>query len=404
MGVALENARLFDETQRLLKETEQRSSELAVINEIQQGMAKELKFQAIVDLVGDKLRALFRTGDLAIHWRDEATDLVHALYVYEHGVRLPSRAHRHNADSKLAKALQTGRATVLGDRAAMEAFGIKTVPGTDPSLCCVFVPVLVGDRLIASVSLESFEREHAFGKAEVDLLSTIAASMGVALENARLLEATQRREREAAALAEVGRDLSSSLDLATVMDRIARHAKELLQAGNSAIFLPDPDATTSRAIVAVGDTADAIKATVIERGKGIIGSLIESGKPELINDTQADPRAMQIAGTKRRIDERLMVVPLVAAGAVEGAMAVWRTGGQPFDQRDLEFLMGLTRQATVALHNARLFNETKEALASQTARPTSCASSAARRPTCSRCSMRSSPPQSSGWAATPPSC
>ena len=59
MGVALENARLFDETQRLLKETEQRAAELAVINSIQQGMAAELDFQAIVDLVGDKLREVF---------------------------------------------------------------------------------------------------------------------------------------------------------------------------------------------------------------------------------------------------------------------------------------------------------------------------------------------------------
>ena len=74
MGVALENARLFDETQRLLKETERRSSELAVINSIQQGMAKELNFQAIVDLVGDKLREMFGTGDIAIHWRDESTE------------------------------------------------------------------------------------------------------------------------------------------------------------------------------------------------------------------------------------------------------------------------------------------------------------------------------------------
>ncbi len=56
MSVALENARLFDETQRLLKETEQRNAELAVINSIQQGMAAELNFQAIVDLVGEKLR------------------------------------------------------------------------------------------------------------------------------------------------------------------------------------------------------------------------------------------------------------------------------------------------------------------------------------------------------------
>src|SRR5438105_8515640 len=61
MGVALENARLFDETQRLLKETEQRNAELAIINSVQQGLAAELNFQAIYDAVGDKFRELFRT-------------------------------------------------------------------------------------------------------------------------------------------------------------------------------------------------------------------------------------------------------------------------------------------------------------------------------------------------------
>ena len=67
MGVALENARLFDETQRLLKETEQRNAELAVINSIQQGLAAELDFQAIIDLVGDKLREVFDTEDIGDH-------------------------------------------------------------------------------------------------------------------------------------------------------------------------------------------------------------------------------------------------------------------------------------------------------------------------------------------------
>ncbi len=73
MSVALENARLFDETQRLLKETEQRAAELAVINSIQEGMAAELDFQAIVDLVGDKLREVFNTGDIGIRWYDAKT-------------------------------------------------------------------------------------------------------------------------------------------------------------------------------------------------------------------------------------------------------------------------------------------------------------------------------------------
>ena len=70
MGVALENARLFDETQRLLKETEQRAAELSVINRVQEGMAAELDFQAIIDLVGDKLREVFNTGDIGIRWYD----------------------------------------------------------------------------------------------------------------------------------------------------------------------------------------------------------------------------------------------------------------------------------------------------------------------------------------------
>ena len=48
-------------------------------------------------------------------------------------------------------------------------------------------------------------------------------------------------------------------------------------------------------------------------------------------------------------------------------MAVWRTGGRPFDDTELEFLTGLSLQATVAIENARLFDETRETLERQTA-------------------------------------
>ena len=134
--------------------------------------------------------------------------------------------------------------------------------------------------------IEDYERENAFGEAEVRLLASVAASMGVALENARLfaetqrlLKETERRERESSALSDVGRDLSSSLDLAVVMDRIAHHAKDLLQATDSAIFLPDPGSATHRATVAIGDEAEAIKSAAIEVGVGIIGTLLQTASP-----------------------------------------------------------------------------------------------------------------------------
>jgi hypothetical protein len=78
----------FRRDQRLFKAEQQRAAELAVINSIQQGMASKLDFQASSDLVGDKLREVFGTGDIGIAWWDEKANLVHHLYAYEHGVRL----------------------------------------------------------------------------------------------------------------------------------------------------------------------------------------------------------------------------------------------------------------------------------------------------------------------------
>ncbi len=369
MGVALENARLFDETQRLLKETESRNAELAVINSIQDGMARELNFQAIVDLVGDKLRDRFGSS-IGIFWLDEPAGLLHFPYAYEHGQKLqvPPLALADIATGRRwFKALGARQPVRWNNRNDYREWEVFLVEGTDMSRSGIFSPIFAGDRFVGILDLENHDTDNAYGEADVRLLSTVAASMGVALENARLLEETQRRAREASALSDVGRDLSSTLDLSTVMDSIAAHAKELLAADNSAIFLPDAGGSSFRAIVALGDNAKKVRATLIEPGRGIIGGLLQTGRPELINRTAGDTRAVQVSGTERGEDERLLVVPLLAVDEVVGAMAVWRMGGNPFEARELEFLVGLSRQATIALQNARLFNETKEALERQTA-------------------------------------
>ncbi|MGE5337304.1 MAG: GAF domain-containing protein, partial [Gemmatimonadota bacterium] len=356
MGVALQSARLFDETQRLLKETEQRNAELAVINSIQKGIAGSLDFQGIVDLVGDKLRQVLKSEDVGIAWFEPSTGLLHRMYAIEHGRRLNIAPRRPSPGGPWMKMVESRMPVVLNSWAEMDAAGMPTVPGTDRARSLLRVPVIVGDRVLGFIDTEDHERDNAYGESEIRLMQTIASSMGVALENARLFDETQRRTREAAALAEVGRDISSTLDVTRVMDRIAHHAKELLSGESSAIFLPDADSRSYRAIVAIGDIAEELKATEIVVGEGIIGSLVASGKAEYINDTAHDPRAIQIAGTEKiEIDERLIVAPLTSGSSVEGVMAVWRTGGTPFGDSDLQFLVGLSLQATVAIQNARLF-------------------------------------------------
>ncbi|MEP7057038.1 MAG: GAF domain-containing protein, partial [Caldimonas sp.] len=362
LSVALENARLFDETQRLFKESEQRAAELAIINSVQQALAAELNMQGIYDAVGDKIREIFHQADVGIRIHDPQTGLVHYPYTCEKGRRIAIEPTPLTATGMSAHVLRTRETVVINERVAeaIARYGSSLIPGTQLEKSAVFVPLVAGDQARGLINLIDVDREHAFSTSDVRLLETLANSMSVALENARLFDEIQRRTRESAALAEVGRDISSTLDLPTVMDRIAHHAKELLRADNSAIFLPDEGGQTYRAIVAVGSVAPAIKAAQVRAGAGIIGSLLRSGRAEYINDTQADPRALQIEGTPRQAEERLMVAPLLAGQAVKGAMAVWRADSQPFGDSDLEFLVGLSRQATVAIENARLFAESQQ--------------------------------------------
>src|SRR5512137_277468 len=94
VGVALENARLFNETRRLLAETEQFAAELAVINSVQQGLATQLDVQAIYDLVGGKIHDIFDAQAVMISSYDSLTDLAHVRYLTEKGQRFwPEPGH-----------------------------------------------------------------------------------------------------------------------------------------------------------------------------------------------------------------------------------------------------------------------------------------------------------------------
>ncbi|HJU23813.1 MAG TPA: GAF domain-containing protein [Casimicrobiaceae bacterium] len=365
MSVALENARLFDETQRLLKETEQRAAELAVINSVQQGLAAELDFQAIIDLVGDKIAEVLHTRSMSIALYERRGDMLTFPYYLEDGKRFPVEPSPLGGGFT-AEVIRSGKPLMVNHELVRRAEDLGARMIGDPSRPTIDgsylgVPVMKGGAATGVIAIYA-DHENAFTDADLRLLMTLANTMSVALENARLFDETQRRTRETAALAEVGRDISSTLDLTRVMDRIAHHAKELLHCDNSAIFLPTPD-DTYRAIVAIGRVAEQIRATEIKPGAGIIGGIVAAGRPEFVNDTGSDSRGIQIAGTNREENERLMVAPLMAGSTVKGAMAVWRTGGRMFDQAELDFLVGLSLQAAVAIENARLFHEASEARA-----------------------------------------
>src|SRR6185369_10477712 len=124
------------------------------------------------------------------------------------------------------------------------------------------------DVAIGAISVQSTTQEGRFGESDVRLLSTIASNVGVAIQNARLYQEAHRRGDEMAALAEVGQEISATLDVRAILDRIGERVQTLLEADSVALFLAEPDGRTFRPILALGSMAAAIMADTIPEGEG----------------------------------------------------------------------------------------------------------------------------------------
>ncbi|MGA9160405.1 MAG: GAF domain-containing protein [Actinomycetota bacterium] len=351
LNVALENARLFEETR-------QRAAELAIVNNVGQALAEQLELDALIERLGDQLREVFSADLVYVALHDRATDMIEFAYYSEHGEQQPNEPLKFG-EGLTSKILQTREPLLLNRATAFEEIGIAT-RGT-PAKSYLGVPILAGSDAIGVISVQSIQQAGRFGADDARLLSTIAANVGVAIQNARLYAETGRRASEMAALAELGREIGALLDLEPILGEIGDRARELLDADTSAVFLEREGLFVP--VVALGEFGEALMSDTIAPGEGIIGDLALRGTAEVVNDVLGDARAVQIPGAEYDQLERLMAAPLVARGQVIGVMAVWRTtrAANPFTSEDLDFLVGLSQQAAIAIENARLFQTSKEA-------------------------------------------
>ena len=353
LSVALENARLVDETR-------QRAAELAIVNDLGQATASQLDLDKLIDLAGDQMAATFKADIVYVALYDSITGLIEFPYHIENGRREPQDA-LPLGEGLTSRIIQSRQPLLLNQESHFDEIqkqGVGTAPRS-----YLGVPIIVGDEAIGAMSVQSVSDAGRFGADDMRLLSTLAANIGTAIQNARLYGESQRRATEMSALAEMGREISATLDLNDLLQRIVERAQALLEGTASAVFLPEAGQTTFRATAASGDIAEQIKQMRITLGTGIIGTLAGEARPEVINDVSTDTRAIQIAGTPRHDVERLMVAPLIGREGVNGMMAVWRTGREhrPFTSSDLSFLVGLSQQAAIAIDNAKLFAELRDA-------------------------------------------
>ncbi|MGN6533927.1 MAG: GAF domain-containing protein, partial [Ginsengibacter sp.] len=365
MSVALENARLFDETTRLLKETEQRTAELAVINSVQEGLSKELDIQEIYNLVGDRLCDLFPDSQtLVIRTFDYKTGLEHWHYAKERGTRQYVEPRPFNWTSK--QLISTKKPLDIKENyieTARNYGGTGVTKGQAPK-SAVFVPMMVGDLVKGSVSLQNVDKENAFGKADLRLLTTITNSMSVALENARLFDETthllsdaKQRASELTTVNNISKAIASQLNPNELIQFVGDQLRDLFKANIVYLALYNKKTKMIHFPYQYGEIMPERKI-----GDGLTSRVIMSGEPLLINkDLSIKHEEMGILQMGLPASSYLGV-PIPEGEEFIGVLSVQSTEQENrFNENDQRLLTTIASSVGVALRNAQLFEDVEQA-------------------------------------------
>ena len=366
MSVALQNAHSF-------KAEQERVAELEIINSIQQGLAAELDFQAIVNLVGDRLKDVFNSQDLSIRWYNEKENAVHFLYEYEHGKRITVPVQQPPSPGGTFDHFLTDRKPIVGNTAEiMGSTGGTTIPGTDTSKSLISVPIVSGERLIGSLQMENYKRENAYGESELRLLTTIAASLGTALENARLFGEVQTKNKEISENLEQQTATSNVLkviadsptDIRPVLDAVAENAARLCEADDVQVYQVDGDVlrqvTHFGPLPALQDGESLPLVPGLLTARAVLEHrTIHTEDVQNLSQTEY-PDSVKL---QKRLKHRTAIAtPLLKEEKAIGAIVVRRNIVQPFTEKQISLLSTFAAQSAIAIENVRLFTETQRLL------------------------------------------
>jgi GAF domain-containing protein len=285
MSVALQNAQSF-------KAEQERVAELAIINSVQAALAAELNIQGIYEAVGDKTREIFHQADVVIRIYDPQTNLIHFPYLSQDGERMTVESFPLAETGFGSHVIRTRQTLVINEdvEQAVEKYGSRVLPGTEMPKSQVLVPLVAGDQARGLIEIVDVHREHAFSEPDVRLLETLANSMSVALENARLFDETQRllketedRAAELAVINSVQEGLASKLDFAGIIDLVGDKLRGIFDAQITLIALVD-DADDDGALPHMWKMGSISLDDAFPLGEGLTSHVISSGKQLVINE------------------------------------------------------------------------------------------------------------------------
>ncbi|MBN1220230.1 MAG: GAF domain-containing protein [Anaerolineae bacterium] len=353
--IALENAQLLEEANR-------RAAELETLQQISVEIQAEAEpDRLLASVVEHATRRLNAAGGMVFLLEPDGESLKVVV--------------SHNLDKNytgcIVKTGQdiAGRAMMLGESVTVDNY--LSFSGRSPEFAeASFGPVLAvplhwAGKVRGVLQLVHHPRGLRFSQDDVWLMELFASQSAIALEKSRLLQEARDRANQLAILSEVSVAMSSTLNLDEALQQVMNRAVEILHAEAGSLLLMDPKGQELTFEVVLGPTGKELLGVKTAVGKGIVGTVAQTGKPLIINDVAADPRfniAFDEATEFRTKD--ILCVPMIAHEQVVGVIEVInKQDGTVFDEEECNLLMTFGAQAAIVIENAQIFTSTDQALA-----------------------------------------
>jgi len=212
------------------------------------------------------------------------------------------------------------------------------------------IPLISRNRLVGVLDIES-PKANYFQASHQKVLMLLASQLAVAIDNANLYENLVAKSEMLETLNEIGREVSSILDLEQLLKKVAELLQRVFRYHVFAIMLVDEEEQVLRSRLAVKFNRDAVEKSKIPLGKGLVGSAVTKKKSLRINDVSKDPRYIGVLPETRSE----LVVPLIYKDKAIGVFDLQSPFLNYFTQAHEETLSALASHVAVAIENARLY-------------------------------------------------
>jgi PAS domain S-box-containing protein len=374
-AIAVENARLYEQTQR-------RAIQLAAVGEISRSVSSILDpnelFSQVVELIRDRFGYY----------------QAHIFFVDPHSGYAVYGAGSGEAGRKIAEQglrLKIGEEGIVGWVAAKGEPLLVNDVNKDPRYVAseflphtkaeFAVPLRVGEEVVGVLDVQS-DQLAAFGVDDLFVLQSAAAQIAIAIQNARLfeeirefsselerrveerteelaranLELTMERDR-VETLYRITSDLSTSLDLDRVLSRALDLVTEAVEAPQGSIMLLDMREGHLVKRVAKGEEKPLLKegeVTPFKRGVGLAGWIMQNREPAIIGDVSKDERWMHLPD-QRLETKSVLGAPLMAGEDVLGVLILSHPDTHYFVPQHLRMVTTAASQVGAAINNAELY-------------------------------------------------